>query len=72
MRAPRLPAAITQGRDSSSADNHAESETEDELDPDAVVEQYVREAEAAQLEPEGAEAQGQGGERFRRDGFVLP
>ena len=48
---------------------HAESETDDKLDPEAVVEQYVREAEAAELEPEAEE---QGSERFRRDGFVLP
>ena len=51
---------------------HAESETDDKLDPEAVVEQYVREAEAAELEPEGTGAEEQGSERFRRDGFVLP
>ena len=41
--------------DDETAEVHAESET----NPEAVVEQYVREQAATELEPEGAEAQEQ-------------
>ena len=64
-----FPTVEGEDADDETMEAHAESET----NPEAVVEQYVREeAEAAELEPEGAEAQEQGSERFRRDGFVLP
>ena len=63
------PTVEGEDADDETMEAHAESET----NPEAVVDQYVREeAEAAELEPEGAEAQEQGSERFRRDGFVLP
>ena len=66
-----FPTVEGEDADDETMEAHAESETNPE-----AVEQYVREeAEAAELEPdepEGAEAQEQGSERFRRDGFVLP
>ena len=62
------PTVEGEDADDETMEAHAESET----NPEAVVEQYVREAEAAELEPEDAEAEEQGSERFRRDGLVLP